>query len=346
MDTVEPKSEMAPKELGPDEDWSDVGEHEPEEPNVEHPEESTSTAVSHDQIDDAEDENNDPSGDGYEREGSDAEFVSAVDPTDAAKRDGYSDTDAEAFVGAKRSSAEGEAAEVNEEQAVLDGKNTNGSPEEKGNGHDVEEDAQDDEGFEDLAPDAEDAARSALAALAFNPSQEDNVIDVDPSSIPDNRFFERCDSSNENKAWTAVTTDFYGGGGGGRFNDLPRPNRHIVNIAVNSGALIDGISLLYSDGAATKYGGEGGGWVNFPLEEGEHVVGIDIKHGRFVQKLTFWTSLGRKLGPCGEGSFVLGMGRVKEVRVRAPEGHALVGVHGKSGKYIDGLGFHWAPVPM
>lgn len=81
------------------------------------------------------------------------------------------------------------------------------------------------------------------------------------------------------------------------------------------------------------------------LEEGEYVTTIEVKHGRYVTRLSFTTNKGRTLGPCGGGgTLFLGGKGGEETTVHAPEGDMLVGIRGRSGKYLDAIGFHWAPV--
>uniref|UniRef100_A0A7R9VGK7 Jacalin-type lectin domain-containing protein n=1 Tax=Pseudictyota dubia TaxID=2749911 RepID=A0A7R9VGK7_9STRA len=165
-----------------------------------------------------------------------------------------------------------------------------------------------------------------------------NAVDANANAVPK--------TTSHAGGKYGVTTKLFGGRGGGPFNDTARPYCRINSIAVNAGALIDGISVMYSDGTTTKHGGEGGGWHSIPLVGGESIVEVSVRYGRFVQSLTFLTNMGRTFGPYGEGGFVLGLGPVREATVKAPEGHILGGIHGRRGKYIDGIGFHWAPAVM
>ena len=135
-------------------------------------------------------------------------------------------------------------------------------------------------------------------------------------------------------------------------------SRRISRIEILSGAVVDGIRVTYSyanhAAASTpiSHGGYPDGGVCgencISLGEDEYVVQVKVRYGtKLVQRLTFTTNTGRQLGPCGgEGGYFLPGGTWGEERLVQPPGigHALVGIHGRAGKYLDAIGFHWAPV--
>lgn len=136
-----------------------------------------------------------------------------------------------------------------------------------------------------------------------------------------------------------------GGEGGESFDD--GFHKKIIEIGVNSGAIVDSISLLYFGGQSVLLGGEGGDEMKLTLRGDEYVVEINVRYSKVVQCLTFKTNLGRVLGPCGgKGGLLLpgGMGG-KEKTISAPgEGYGLKGIKGRKGKYLDAIGFHWGGV--
>ena len=135
-----------------------------------------------------------------------------------------------------------------------------------------------------------------------------------------------------------------GGGGDRRYRD-----RFVTEVSVRSGILVDGIRVVYSDRTVCDHGGGGGGDNTFALSPGEYIDEILVKYGKYVKCLTFRTSLGRTLGPCGgDGSLLYGGIKSKEVTLQAPDGlgarFMLAGFHGGCGKYVDSIGAHWTPV--
>lgn len=129
--------------------------------------------------------------------------------------------------------------------------------------------------------------------------------------------------------------------------------RRITKIALKGGAIVDSIAIAYSGSNAVRT--EGGDchatsteWkgVIVELQPYEHVKTIAVKHGKlFVQRLCLTTNMGREVGPRGAGGTLLLGGKMgKETVVHAPEGCMLVGIHGRAGKYLNAIGFHWAPI--
>jgi hypothetical protein len=80
---------------------------------------------------------------------------------------------------------------------------------------------------------------------------------------------------------------------------------HVTEVRVKSGALIDSVSFVLSDGGVNTYGGRGGtDRPSFVLGEGEYIVSVAGRCGAFVDQLQFTSSTGRKSevygGPGGE----------------------------------------------
>lgn len=155
-----------------------------------------------------------------------------------------------------------------------------------------------------------------------------------------------------------VSSEMYGGQtGGGAFDDLVTKTKNdagrrsaevartLTEICIRSGSVVDGIGAAYSDGSTTYYGGDGGGTHRLILKSGEYITEVTVRYGKLVQELTFKTNTGRQLGPKGgSGGLILGM-TSEVVTVRAPgRFYALAAIYGRFGKYLDAIGFHWAPV--
>lgn len=141
------------------------------------------------------------------------------------------------------------------------------------------------------------------------------------------------------------SSQLYGGEGGEAFDD--GFHKKVVEIGVNSGAIVDSVYLLYYGGQTVTHGGEGGDEQKLTLRGDEYIVEIIVRYSKVVQCLTFKTNLGRVLGPCGgKGGLLLpgGLGG-QEKTISAPgEGYGLKGIKGRKGKYLDAIGFHWGGV--
>lgn len=146
-----------------------------------------------------------------------------------------------------------------------------------------------------------------------------------------------------------VSSELYGGDGGGPFNDLvdssSAKSRYITEIELRSGLIIDGVGATYSDGNTTYYGGDGGGLHRLVLKKGEYITEVTVRYGKLVTELTFVTNTGRSLSRGGQGSIILGGLNLSVVTVKAPgRFYALCALSGRSGKYLDAVQFHWGPV--
>lgn len=154
--------------------------------------------------------------------------------------------------------------------------------------------------------------------------------------------------TNETATMRVISTIPYGGKGGGLFDDLTNNasgTKRITEIHVFAGAVVDGIGARYSDGTTSFYGGQGGGKQTLALTAGEYITEVVVRHGKLVQALTFMTNRNRTFGPWGgTGGFTLGL-TASTTTLRAPDRHyALAAIHGRSGKYLDAFGAHWAPI--
>ena len=147
-----------------------------------------------------------------------------------------------------------------------------------------------------------------------------------------------------------VSSDLYGGDGGGPFNDLvddssAAKSRHITEIVMRSGSIIDGVGATYSDGTTTFYGGDGGGLHRLVLKKGEYITEVTVRYGKLVTELKFTTNTGRSLSRGGKGSLILGGLNSSVVTVKAPgRFYALCAMSGRFGKYLDAIQFHWGPI--
>mmetsp|Transcript_31580 Transcript_31580/g.69364 ORF Transcript_31580/g.69364 Transcript_31580/m.69364 type:complete len:546 (-) Transcript_31580:188-1825(-) len=139
-----------------------------------------------------------------------------------------------------------------------------------------------------------------------------------------------------------TTTTTSSGSSGGSSAEVART---LTEICIRSGSVVDGIGATYSDGSTTYYGGDGGGTHRLILKSGEYITEATVRYGKVVQEVTFKTNTGRQLGPKGgSGGLILGL-TSEVVTVRAPgRFYALAAIYGRFGKYLDAIGFHWAPV--
>ena len=132
------------------------------------------------------------------------------------------------------------------------------------------------------------------------------------------------------------STDAFGGNGGSSFSD-PKPSSpmmDIIQVIIRSGAQIDAIQLVLSDGITTTLtsyqGGTGGEQKTFTVPDGESISQIEVRAGARVDGLRFITNKGtmsEKFGGDG-GSYHL---------VTLPG--ALVGLNGRSGASMDQISF-------
>jgi hypothetical protein len=124
----------------------------------------------------------------------------------------------------------------------------------------------------------------------------------------------------------------FGGGGGSAFEDGPASQ--VRSVIVRSGAYVDSITFLYADGSTKVHGGQGGGPPQrLDLNAGEFLAGVEGAYEPYLMYLFFTTSQGRSFGPFGGGG---GNGFM----LTPIPGYAITSFFGRSGSYVDALGFY------
>jgi hypothetical protein len=132
-------------------------------------------------------------------------------------------------------------------------------------------------------------------------------------------------------------SDSYGGTGGTGFNDvnLIADTQTVRVISMRSGSRIDQIALTLDDGTVLSHGGGGGSEISLTLEQGEYLTSLELCTGEQngstrIFYASFTTSLNRTLaGGTATDGFV---------RIEAPEGWQIIGLHGRSGDEVDNIG--------
>ena len=180
------------------------------------------------------------------------------------------------------------------------------------------------------------------------PSGETMDVPFDHPNLLSLEEYENLQLQQEVGMLDVVSSDMYGGNGGGPFNhDLAasKNRRMITEIVIRSGAIIDGIGASFSDGTTSFYGGDGGGLHRLVLKSGECITEVTVVYGKLVTGLTFTTNTGRTLSRGGPGSILLGGLNSSVVTLKAPgRFYALVGLSGRFGKYLDAIQVHWGPI--
>lgn len=147
--------------------------------------------------------------------------------------------------------------------------------------------------------------------------------------------------------------------GGSPFSeDMGDPPHVLVGFEVRHGALIDGITPIYNelndDGSlgvertGSFYGGTGGQATRL-LNEGYVVVGLDCRQAQFEDNLAVvwhkWTPTGPDTSEEDKSQALGGQGG-RPVQISARTGHVGIGIHGRSGGFVDRLSLITAkPVP-
>jgi hypothetical protein len=104
---------------------------------------------------------------------------------------------------------------------------------------------------------------------------------------------------------------------------------------------VHGISVNYR-GKEIKSGSIGkDNTQTFKLRPGEYITTVKVTTASRsdVTSIAFFTNRGAKLGPAGNEE-----GRKEDV-IKAPDGTALVGFHGRAGRHLNAIGFKWGPNP-
>ncbi|MEM6475221.1 MAG: jacalin-like lectin [Pseudomonadota bacterium] len=151
-------------------------------------------------------------------------------------------------------------------------------------------------------------------------------------------------------------TDLYGGAGGNPFDDHQSLGSlgKIQEITVYSGDWIDAIEVSYvgrSTNEIVKHGGSGGNKHRFVLDPDEYITKIELGYfpdksgssekgsGIVLNRLKFFTDKDDRESP------VFGKGVAKEL-VELPDGGLLTSFFGRSGDYLDAIGFEHEPDPV
>jgi len=130
----------------------------------------------------------------------------------------------------------------------------------------------------------------------------------------------------------------FGGSGGSAFNDADTTNNRNVNIDtinVRSGAYIDQIKVTYKDQSGNlicgpSHGGTGGSPDSWTLPSGERIERVIVYSGAYVDSLQFVTDAGTYSPKWGGNG-----GERHEVTLIGN----IVSIFGRSGAYIDQIGF-------
>ena len=163
----------------------------------------------------------------------------------------------------------------------------------------------------------------------------------------------------------STTPDLVGGGGGDYFSTGAVGKVKSVNL--RSGKLIDSIQLVYTDynngfRVSDKKGGDGGVPRSFTadvyLPANEAIVSVEVRYGKYIDNLRFITNKGKATYFGGDGKDIYyektvgekNMGEssiveAKRYEFSAPPGNHLVGMQGRSGKYLDAFAPIWGTNP-
>ena len=119
--------------------------------------------------------------------------------------------------------------------------------------------------------------------------------------------------------------------------DYELPSLDIDSVTFHSGAILDGIIVVYSDGSTVHHGGSGGGAHKISLagDSIKRIYGVckaDFSGHKVLTNICLETASGKKYGPYGSQS----NGERLEI---SKQGHKLVALFGSAdGNYISSLG--------
>lgn len=135
-------------------------------------------------------------------------------------------------------------------------------------------------------------------------------------------------------------SDLYGGKGGTAFQDNP-DNKAITNLSLRCDKFIHQISLTYENGRTFYHGGPGGSSEQFHFGQDEHITKITVVASkRKIRHLEFTTNRNRTVRSSSTNEK-----EYQKTKLEAPEGCVLVGVYGRAGMLLDGIGFLWGIQP-
>jgi hypothetical protein len=152
----------------------------------------------------------------------------------------------------------------------------------------------------------------------------------------------------------STTPDLVGGGGGDYFSTGAVGKVKSVNL--RSGKYIDSIQLVYTTNQVSdKKGRDGGDLGSFTadvtLPANEVIVGVEVLYGKYIDNLRFITNKGKATSFGGNGKDTYNDQlhyypvEAKKYEFSAPPGNHLVGMQGRSGKYLDAFAPIWGTNP-
>lgn len=117
---------------------------------------------------------------------------------------------------------------------------------------------------------------------------------------------------------------------------LPGPTVNVVKFIVRSGANVDNIQMLLSDGVKMTYspafGGLGGGICEWLVPEGEYVSQIEYFTSSVMRSFNLITNKGNK-------SPIFGVRSDTYSIVTLPDGYRIIGIYGMSDIFMRNFGF-------
>ena len=134
----------------------------------------------------------------------------------------------------------------------------------------------------------------------------------------------------------------FGGAGGSTFQDSPLPDgAKICKVRIRHGSWINAIGLSYKlNGQVTDlpmHGGEGGTLSEFTIEDDEYITGLSGHYGQFVNSLIIHTN--KRTSSQYGGSSGTDYQYIQYPNLE------LVGFLGRSGSYLDAIGYVLADTP-
>lgn len=148
-------------------------------------------------------------------------------------------------------------------------------------------------------------------------------------------------------------TSFIGSNNGEPFDH--RNHRHVKEITIIAGMMVDGLHVNYGDGFKREHGGKGGITQGdamakphtISLGADEYIVSAFVRAdpNSFVQALGFTTNKGKNFGPFGGNGRPFKDKKGQEHNLSAPAGYRLTGLAGKADKtHITAIAFRWGPI--
>lgn len=145
----------------------------------------------------------------------------------------------------------------------------------------------------------------------------------------------------------AAVSPITGGKGGATFTDLLAAKQQLTAINLRSGSWIDSIQGITNTGNLPAHGGTGGTLKNITWPANEYLVRAYGRYGfinPYIGQITFVTNTGRVLGPYGApNNFFTSIMLPMQFDFTAPTGNVIAGFTGRSGQFLDAVGFVYGP---